>query len=506
MPTQSSAVEHEQERKFDAPDHIRIPDLPDASVVADSRVRLTATYWDTVHRRLLRWGHTLRHRRASDGSEDRWTLKLAVPSKRTKGELERAEVHGPGSALFPPAALRSLAGAMVRKGLLEPIATVITERHRVELAGRDPEERVEVSDDRVSSVRRLRRGPAFRQIEVEAESPAAEHLMDEVSEALIGSGATPTETAKIARVIGEEAADPEIVLPRPSPKISVEDLVRFAIGSGATRLMVTDRAGRLGSDPEAIHQARVATRRLRSDLKTLEPLLDAAAVGWIRDELAWVGGLLGSVRDTDVLIERVRTLARELQIDADAGAIVTELEEERRGRQVELLEGLRSRRYVRLVQMLIDASVAPPLGDDVDGERRARPRLRKVAGKSWQRLARGVKRLGADPADAELHEIRKRAKRARYAAELATGALHEDAEPLADRLADLQDVLGELQDAVVANDRLTTLIRDDRLSAEAAFAAGKLACLIDQARSEVRGRWPAAWKAARAKRLRRWIA
>jgi CHAD domain-containing protein len=506
MPTQSSAVEHEQERTFDAPDHIRIPDLPDASVVAGSRVRLTATYWDTVHRHLLRWGHSLRHPRASDGSEDRWTLKLALPSKRTKGELERTEVHGSGSALFPPAALRSLAGAIVRKGLLEPMVTVITERHWVELTGRDPEERVKVSDDRVSSVRRLRRGPAFRQIEVEADSPAAEHLMDEVSEALIGSGATPTETAMIAKVMGEDAADPEIVLPRPSPKISVEDLMRFAIGSGATRLIVNDPAARLGSDPEAIHQARVATRRLRSDLKTLEPLVDPAAGGWIRDELAWVGELLGSVRDTDVLIERVRTLARELQIEADVAAIVTELEVDRRRRQVELLEGLRSRRYVRLVKMLIDASVAPPLGDDVDGERRARPRLRKLAGKSWRRLARGVKRLSVDPTDAELHEIRKRAKRARYAAELAAGALHEDAEPLAHRLAALQDVLGELQDAVVADDRLTTLVREDRLSAQAAFAAGKLACVVGEARWQARSGWPAAWKAARAKRLRTWLA
>jgi CHAD domain-containing protein len=185
---------------------------------------------------------------------------------------------------------------------------------------------------------------------------------------------------------------------------------------------------------------------------------------------------------------------------------MTELHEDRRRRQAELLEGLGSRRYLHLVQLLIDASAAPPLGDDVDGRRRARPRLRKLAGKSWRRLARGVKRLDADPADADLHEIRKRAKRARYAAELAAGALGEDAEPLAERLADLQDVLGELQDAVVADERLTQLVRDDRLSAEAAFAAGKIARVVAEARSDAHNHWPAAWKAAREKRLRRWIA
>jgi hypothetical protein len=65
-------------------------------MVDRSRVRLTATYWDTVHRRLLRWGHTLSHGRAADGSEDRWTLKLAIPSRK-KGDSQRAEVHVPWS-------------------------------------------------------------------------------------------------------------------------------------------------------------------------------------------------------------------------------------------------------------------------------------------------------------------------------------------------------------------------------------------------------------------------
>lgn len=94
----------ERERKFEAADDLRLPEVQGASVIDD--VQLTATYWDTAHRSLLGWGFTLRHRRASDGSEDRWTLKLAIPSREKKGELRRAEVHVPGSALHPPAAIR----------------------------------------------------------------------------------------------------------------------------------------------------------------------------------------------------------------------------------------------------------------------------------------------------------------------------------------------------------------------------------------------------------------
>src|SRR5918994_2703435 len=126
----------ERERKFEATDKLEIPDVAGTSVVDRSDVRLSATYWDTVHRRLLRWGHTLRHRRASDGSEDRWTLKLAIPSRQKKGELRRAEIHVRGSGLYPPPAIRGLARAVVRRAVLKPIAVITTDRHRVELAGR----------------------------------------------------------------------------------------------------------------------------------------------------------------------------------------------------------------------------------------------------------------------------------------------------------------------------------------------------------------------------------
>ena len=506
----------ERERKFEAADDIRIPDVPGASVIDGSDVRLTATYWDTLHRQLLRWGHTLRHRRASDGSEDGWTLKLSIPSQKTKGELRRAEIHVPGSRLYPPVAIRRLARAVLRRGVLVPIAVIRTNRHRLELTGHDPEDRIELSDDHVSSVFGVRPGPAFRQIEVEAASPDASALMDEASGALVRAGAVSTDTTKLEVVLGERP-EPEIALPRTGPDIPIRDVVRQAIGSGAERLIANDPAARIGSDPEAIHQARVATRRLRSDLKTLEPLLEGSAAARVRDELHWIGGLLGSVRDADVLIEGVEEAGRTLRLGPDEmSTIGIELERDRRRSHRELVAALASRRYTALVQDLIEAAETPPLADGVDGERRARPRMENLVDKNWRRVSRAVKRLESEPDDAALHEIRKRAKRGRYAAELAAAATGEGgrADRLADRLADVQDVLGELQDAVVANesleslvrdDRLESLVRDDRITGASAFAAGKLACTMGQARSDARDRWSAAWKAAKVKRLRRWL-
>jgi CHAD domain-containing protein len=383
-----------------------------------------------------------------------------------------------------------------------PIATILTDRRRVELVGTDPTERVEVSDDRVSSIVGLHRGPAFRQIEVEATSPGAGRLMDEVSEALIEAGAVPTDASKLETVLGD-TPEPEIAIPEPGPEMSIRDVVRFAIGSSASRLIANDPAARIGSDTEAIHQARVATRRLRSDLKTLERLLDRPATELIRRELQWAGELLGSVRDTDVLISRIEEEGRQLDLKPDAiDAIVTELERVRARSHHDLVEALASQRYVALVQTLVTVADAPPLAGDLDGDRRARPRVRKLALRSWRRVARAVEQLGSEPPDAALHEIRKRAKRARYAVELVTDALEVDARPFAERLADLQDVLGELQDAVVAEERLAALVRNDRIGTDAAFAAGELACAMSQAREDARYRWQATWKDARGKRLR----
>jgi CHAD domain-containing protein len=141
--------------------------------------------------------------------------------------------------------------------------------------------------------------------------------------------------------------EPEIILPQSGAGISLRDVVRFAVGSGALRLIAHDPVARIGSDPEAIHQARVATRRLRSDLKTLEPIMNRTAVEKIREELRWVGELLGSVRDADVLIARVEEAGRELRLEpAATSAIVTEIEQDRRRSHDELVYALASRPYV----------------------------------------------------------------------------------------------------------------------------------------------------------------
>jgi CHAD domain-containing protein len=484
----------EREAKFEVPDDFDLPFLGRA--VDRSSVKLNAHYWDTPDRRLLRWGQTLRHRHASDGSEDGWTLKVGAPpgAPAAAAVLDREELDEPGPPDDPPARLAALILGVVRGAPLMPVATIETDREMLRIGA------VEVSDDRVSSSIDGTPGPSFRQIELEAKGPGSDRLLRDLSDRLIRAGAKATTASKLETVLGGEP-EPEVVVPRLRSTSGLDTLVGYALARSVIRLIVEDPKIRASSDAEPVHDGRVAIRRLRSDLKTLEPYL--APVEGLRTELGWMGGLLGAVRDLDVLIERMHARIEELP-DRDrsaAGPILDRLEDDRRRQRSELLDGLRSARYLALLDELIQASRRPPVADPAD-EHRARSVLRMVTRKAWRRTARAVDRLGRSSPDAALHEIRKRAKRARYAAELGREVFGKRAIRLAERLADVQDGLGEVQDTVVAEERLRSL----RLPSGSAFVAGMLVCGERAARAEARDRWPDLWKAARTKRLRRWFA
>jgi hypothetical protein len=169
----------ERERKFEAAEDVRVSDVPDASVIDGSK--------SAAHRHVL--GHSpsalapvgphvapppgVRPVRRSFGHSS----SRSRPGRR-RAKRRHAEVHVTGSGLYPPRAIRQLARAVVRRGVFMPIATIITDRRRVRLAGRDRTDRINLSDDHVSSIVGLRRGPAFRQIQVEAVSPEADELID----------------------------------------------------------------------------------------------------------------------------------------------------------------------------------------------------------------------------------------------------------------------------------------------------------------------------------------
>jgi CHAD domain-containing protein len=249
---------------------------------------------------------------------------------------------------------------------------------------------------------------------------------------------------------------------------------------------------------------RVATRRLRSDLRTFRPLVDRAWSTSLRDELDWLARLLGEVRDGDVLLERLRERASELsEPDQDAVApVLASLAEARNAALTELLEALRGPRYIALLDRLVEAANAPALRDDA--EEAAVDVAPHLVRRPWHKLTKRAEALGEHPSDADLHDVRIRAKRARYAAEAVAPVAGKGAQAFAKAAARLQDVLGDLHDAVVAAAWLEGWARQQGAPAER-LGAHALEADERAAAQHLRGSWREAWEELEEQKLRAWI-
>jgi CHAD domain-containing protein len=312
-------------------------------------------------------------------------------------------------------------------------------------------------------------------------------------------GGRPGSMSKISRVLGESARAPSDIpdaqdLPADA---TVADLATYSIVGPLRQLVTYDPLLRISQDPEAVHKARVATRRLRSDLRTLQPLLSEDWSESLRDELKWLGVMLGRVRDADVLLVALESATRRLPTDRQriAGVFIGRLRDARARDRAALIDALNSDRYTQLLDRLILAVHQPGVLADV-ADKPARKCAHRLAAKPTKRLHRGVRELASEPDDSSLHEVRKRAKQARYAHELLAPLLGKRARKAARKYEAIQEVLGEHQDAVVALAWLTGASRDTD-DCDAAFTAGLLGGLFLAKREVARAKWPKTWKRAR---------
>jgi CHAD domain-containing protein len=489
----------EREVKLAAPPAFALPDLEDlAAAVETSPVderRLETVYYDTPDLRLARWGANLRIRQGEG-----WTLKL--PSTSSGPALTRRELEFPGDAGRPPDAAVALVIAYVRRATLVPVASLSTLRRRVQLKNREGTLLAEVVDDDVSVIQGLRVQSRFREVEVELKDQSAERLLDPILARLRGAGAADEDQAsKLVRALGARAtAVPEVDPVALTPSSTAGDLVRHAIAVSAASLMRHDPGVRLGDDPEDVHRARVATRRLRSQLRSFRTLLDTEWAEALREDLRWLGAGLGSVRDRQVMAQRVRSRTSALAEDdaltvADLSAELHAESEEARSR---LVLDMRSDRYLDLIERLIEASRAPAL--TAEAQQRAEVVVPGVARRDWKQLRKGITALPDQSADPELHRIRILAKRMRYAAEAAEPIAGKVAARCAAAAAALQDVLGDHQDSVTVQQWLREAGRGPR-----AFVAGELTALERETAAQDRAAWHNVWKKLDRKRLRRWM-
>lgn len=473
--------------------------VPGALAVPAAEKRQDAVYHDTPDLRLARAGITLRHR-----SDDGWTLKL--PDRGGEGPgIRRDEIIVEGAPRSVPESLRERIAARVRTATVGPVARLQTVRRPTELVDQEGAVLAEIVDDEVSVLDGRHVALRFRELEVELGESADPAVLDAVVARLRSGGAGLAEpTPKVLRALGPRALDPpELAPPSLGPKPTAAEVLTAGLTRSVQRLIEHDPGVRVGGDDEAVHQARVATRRLRSDLRTYVELLDPDWALPLRDELRWLADLLGEVRDADVLDMRLRRQLDGLRRpDRVVGsALLERLAAERSAARDRLLAALGSERYLVLLDQLVEGAGAPRMAPG--GRRPVAEVLPRLAAGPWAAFQKRARRLGATSADGEYHEVRVRAKHARYAAEVAALVLGRPAQRLADRLGQVQDVLGAHQDACVARDWL----RQAALGVEApvAFVAGQLAVRQDLEAEARRAEWPAVWKKASKGKLRAWL-
>ncbi|MFD4294476.1 CHAD domain-containing protein [Rhodococcus sp. NPDC058532] len=226
-------------------------------------------------------------------------------------------------------------------------------------------------------------------------------------------------------------------------------------------------------EPDSVHRMRVAARRLRSVIGTYPSVFPAPAADPLRDELRWLGTVLGRARDAEVLADRFGEVLDALPPELLRGPVRFRLVDEHRRRyrdaHTAAVTAVTGPRYRALVDGLDVLCATTASGGRPRNElRHARRRVLR-AGRSA-----GL-RDGAAPGPPDaLHTTRKRAKALRYAAE-AIAAARPGTARLGEAAERLQTVLGAHQDAVVARAVLLAAADRARAAGEDTFSYGVLA-------------------------------
>lgn len=278
-------------------------------------------------------------------------------------------------------------------------------------------------------------------------------------------------------------------------------------GAALTAALRADIDRLLAAEPEvradaedSVHQMRVATRRLRSVLRSCKRLLDADAANRVRTELAWLAGILGVARDAEVRAARFADLLDRYAEKESAAFNPTyeRLVRAERDRYAAahsaILDALDSARYRAVRDELQSWRDNPPLRTSVSGSAAVEV-FNAVLRADRKRVRRQVRaEPTAAPADRVelLHDIRKSAKRLRYACEATEAVLGEFAADLGGRAKHLQTVLGDHRDAVESSDALRAHAAAAHNNGEDIHLYEALADAEDTAAGRCLARYPAA--------------
>ena len=465
-PTVQSTVE--REIKLAVGDHFRLPELPGTLL---PRRLLISTYYDTSQYDLAHAGITLRHR--VERGKQAWQLKLPLMKNRQEVELvDRRSI--------PPTMFRDLLFLHLGRRRLVPVTTL-----RVWRAGvRVRMDNAPVADVTLDYVSVMKDGAVlqrFRELEIEQVN-GKDGTLPDLERQLRRAGAEDHDgRPKLFRALSLVVPSPE---PPSASDASAVAHVKWALARHVRWLLAHDPGARLGREPESLHQMRVATRQLRAVLRAARPLFVPEWADSLREELRWLGQLLGPARDLDVQLAyfREESAALDARDRRPLTPFITHLEAQRNHVQEVLLNELKSERYLDLIRRLQQAAHDPTVVEST-------VTLRDLAKQEFTKLQNAIRQAGHAPNNAKIHETRINTKRARYAAELAEPTVGKPATRFINKARVVQDVLGLHQDAIQAEAHVRAFLKQS-LSARAAFVAGRMVERQRQRRERARGNMP----------------
>lgn len=488
----------EVELKFDVEAGLPAPDLielvvtqedPESSVDAvtgsigdPESYLLEATYYDTADTLLARNRMTLRRR--TGGTDAGWHLKR--PSSVVGGRRETAISFDEGGDEDVPAVLREQVLTVIRAGELVPVATITTDRTVTIVRDENGDSLAEFCEDIVSAESLLPGGTVNRWAEWEFELTGGDHkLLKRARKVLLAAGARRASSeSKLARTIGTSPHDDLIrALPK---KATALGLVQFDLALHRDAVLTWDPIARENGD-DAIHQMRVAARKIRSILRSYPGAIAPEASGPVADELRLLAEVLGDARDREVaLAANEHLLARE-NAPADLVKVLIDDEIVRHERSLKAVRfAMSTPRYLQLLDDLDGLINAPIPGHAAKQD--ARDAAAEAVGGAYARMLKAEKKLKKlsvwSPEWVEqLHTIRKRAKAVRYTAESAAPLQRRALERAGKDAKSVQTHLGIFQDTVLNREHLAKAAANPTLSREALFVLGRM-----DAREEARGR------------------
>lgn len=455
-------------------------------VVPGQPRRQVDQYLDTEDWRIGRAGLSLRIRQTGQGEEI--TLKdggsLSSGGLRRRLEINENLPAEGVSALDRTGPVGRRIAAVAARRPLRRVLEVRTRRQPFVLSLGGARVAEVALDDTVISVEGDEQPARLRRVEVEADPEHVRDLEPVVASLQQACGLQPAVLSKFEagllalglRIPGPPDFGPTDV----TPESTMGELAQAVLRRHVAALFAHEAGTRLGEDIEELHDMRVATRRLRAALALFADYLPPRT-GRLREELKWLGEVLGKVRDLDVQLERFTDMSV-----GDNGAHPDEhdalhelgrlLLEERAAAREELLEAFESPRWERLAEEMQAVARSEPAtgGPATVAAVLAVPPLVLSRHRAAARAASRACRTGRA---ADFHRLRIRCKRLRYCLEFTTDLYSGHTNRFIRRLTRLQDALGLLQDAEVAIDRLAALAEREggQLPPRTIFAMGGMA-------------------------------